>query len=716
MSWLCFFLGMNLLMIGAALVLPNAGWLVDKTGYTKCILTGKISQMPDFQYYSANIFHTAATAVSGRSAYEGYLYESLPADDLIQPDSDADAAVDSSHRANLRAAARASLDNGLLYKDNAHFWVYAENHADQSVYTNSDTDFVRTADGEITPPAGFDLVLLWNGERLTGDSDYLKNFRAYYTSAYDDIVFNGTLSGCTVAVAVASDVDTAVTQYLSNVYLLRSRLHQIRILAFFCTGLVVFTLILLTVALVRRRDKREFDRKIARFTGFFFVEIKLAVLLPTSAWCISALLYFMRTYLNGYGYDIDLFLFLMACFWAAYFFINDIVCNKREWYRNNIVNYILHRYHKHELQKPFQRALILRFKVLIAAEVVLIFLSCFFILLAGMHYGLSAFLISLFPIGIGIYLLIRYLDKYHRLISDLGFLVDHIAAMRTNAITAPLSLPPDSDFLSTAENLNTIQAGMEAAVSERLKSERMKIELITNVSHDIKTPLTSIISYVDLLSKIEGLPEEVNDYIRILRAKSERLKNMVQDIFEVSKATSGNLNIMIEEIDLAKLMRQTVADMDEQICASSLVFKLSIPDSPVLIQADGTKLYRVFQNVITNALRYSMDHTRVYLSLESNGKCATARIKNISAYDLTELSYDITERFVRGDPSRTGEGSGLGLSIAKSFTEACGGTFSIQLDADLFTAEITFPGTAVQPGSPPADNDPSADSDLHREE
>ena len=178
---------------------------------------------------------------------------------------------------------------------------------------------------------------------------------------------------------------------------------------------------------------------------------------------------------------------------------------------------------------------------------------------------------------------------------------------------------------------------------------------------------------------------------------------MVQDIFEVSKATSGNLNVTMEELDLAKLMRQTVADMDEQIAASTLHFKLAIPDTSVHIRADGTKLYRVFQNVITNALRYSMEHTRVYLSLESDGERATARIKNVSAYDLTELSYDITERFVRGDSSRTSEGSGLGLSIAKSFTEACGGTFAIQLDADLFTAEVTFPVTMPQPEPPAAD-------------
>lgn len=696
---MCFFLGVNLLITGAALVLPNVGWFMAKAGYAKCILSGNISDMPKFQYYSANIFHTAATAVSGRSAYEGYLYTPAPTDVLIQPDADTDAAADAAYRASLRAAARASLDNDLLYKDNPHFWVYAENRTEHAVYTNGDADTALAADGTITPPEGFRLVLLWNGERLTGDSDFLKNFRAYYTSAYDDIVFNGALSGCTVAVAVANDIDTAVTQYMSRVYSLRSELREIRAIALCAAGLVVLTLTLLATALVRRRDKREFDRRAARVTGFFFVEIKLVAALLIGMWMISALIYLLR----DYGYDLDMLVILVACMWAVYFFINDIVYHKREWYRNNIVNYILRRYRRHEMQKPFQRALISRLNALVAAEVVLVFLSGLFFLLAVTGGGFPVFLIGLLPLGIGVFLLIRYLDLYHRLVTDLGLIVDYIAAMKTDTITAPLSLSPDSDFRQAAENLNTIQAGMEIAVAERLKSERMKIELITNVSHDIKTPLTSIISYVDLLSKIEGLPEEVNDYIRILRAKSERLKNMVQDIFEVSKATSGNLNVTMEELDLAKLMRQTVADMDEQIAASTLHFKLAIPDTSVHIRADGTKLYRVFQNVITNALRYSMEHTRVYLSLESDGERATARIKNVSAYDLTELSYDITERFVRGDSSRTSEGSGLGLSIAKSFTEACGGTFAIQLDADLFTAEVTFPVTMPQPEPPAAD-------------
>ena len=231
---------------------------------------------------------------------------------------------------------------------------------------------------------------------------------------------------------------------------------------------------------------------------------------------------------------------------------------------------------------------------------------------------------------------------------------------------------------------------MEAALAERTKSERMKVELVANVSHDLKTPLTSIVSYIELLKQEEELPEHVKDYIRILGEKSERLGTMVQDVFEVSKAASGQLPVMLEELDFGKLLRQTLADMDTQIEKSGLVLRAYIPEEPVMIRADGQRLYRVFQNLLQNALQYSLKGSRIYLSLSAAGGQAQAVVKNTSAVEL-DAELDFTERFVRGDASRTDGGSGLGLSIARSFTEACGGRLRIKVDADLFTAEVTFP-------------------------
>lgn len=178
--------------------------------------------------------------------------------------------------------------------------------------------------------------------------------------------------------------------------------------------------------------------------------------------------------------------------------------------------------------------------------------------------------------------------------------------------------------------------------------------------------------------------------MQILGEKSERLKTMVQDVFEVSKAASNQLPVNLEQLDLGKLLRQTLADMNVQISQSGLAMRTTIPEEPVMIVADGQRLYRVFQNLIQNALKYSLNGSRIFLTLTDEGSVAVANIKNTSGVELDD-GVDFTERFVRGDASRTDGGSGLGLSIARSFTEACGGTFKVELNADLFTVTVVFP-------------------------
>ncbi len=282
------------------------------------------------------------------------------------------------------------------------------------------------------------------------------------------------------------------------------------------------------------------------------------------------------------------------------------------------------------------------------------------------------------------------LKKNRRLAVDIGLLTDRILAVREGSLEGELVLSEDTDLQEAADSLNQIQKGMETALAEQVKSERMKVELVTNVSHDIKTPLTSIISYAELLRQEKELPQHVKEYIQILGEKAERLRGIVQDVFEISKATSGQLPMQMEMLDMGKLLRQTLADMNDQISQSTLVIRTSIPEQPVSVTADGQRLYRVFQNLLQNALRYSLEGSRVYLSLTEEDGRAVARIKNTSGVELAD-SKDFTERFVRGDESRTDGGSGLGLSIAKSFTEACGGSLTVETDADLFTVTVSFP-------------------------
>ena len=329
------------------------------------------------------------------------------------------------------------------------------------------------------------------------------------------------------------------------------------------------------------------------------------------------------------------------------------------------------------MTKPFQKQMMARYYALLLWETALILLS---------------FIVPLMIVTIPalIYINYRYSKKLGATVNDMGKLIDQISEVKSGNLTHPLILPADTDMNAAAQNLNNIQAGINKAVEEQVKSERMKIELITNVSHDIKTPLTSIIGYVDLLKQEDGLPDYIKDYINVLALKSERLKNMVQDIFDVSKAASGNIDLNLAVLDLGKLIEQTLADMNEEINSSKLVFKTEIPEKPVYINADGRRMYRVFQNLIKNALQYSLEGSRVFVSLQVLDGKAVAELKNVSKYEIDVEKADITERFVRGDASRSTEGSGLGLSIVKSFTNACGGDFSVSVDADLFCAKIVF--------------------------
>ncbi len=239
--------------------------------------------------------------------------------------------------------------------------------------------------------------------------------------------------------------------------------------------------------------------------------------------------------------------------------------------------------------------------------------------------------------------------------------------------------------------LQNINEEIDKRMEEQIKSERMKVALVTNVSHDLKTPLTSIISFIDLLSKEEDLSETSRDYVRILQEKSERLKNIVNDLFELAKSTSGEAVVVHENLDLTKLIRQTLADMEDVITASQLPIKLILPEYPVIIYADGKKLYRVFQNVIDNAIKYALRGTRIIIEMSLTEEQVVVWIKNIAGYEMNFTEQEILQRFFRGDQSRSTEGSGLGLSIAESFTKVSGGEFSIEIDGDMFKTAIKFP-------------------------
>lgn len=246
------------------------------------------------------------------------------------------------------------------------------------------------------------------------------------------------------------------------------------------------------------------------------------------------------------------------------------------------------------------------------------------------------------------------------------------------------------DFKDFAESLNNINEGLSVAINEKMKSERFKTELITNVSHDIKTPLTSIINYVDLIKKEEPENENIKEYIDVLDRQSSRLKKLIEDLMEASKASTGNLAVNLSVCEAGVLLSQTVGEFDERLKAVGLTPVVGIPEAPVKIMADGRHLWRVFDNLMNNICKYSQNGTRVYLDVSEKDGKAKITFKNISKYELNITGEELTERFVRGDKSRNTEGSGLGLSIARSLTELQGGELKIDIDGDLFKVTLTF--------------------------
>ncbi|WML32902.1 HAMP domain-containing sensor histidine kinase [Clostridium sp. OS1-26] len=246
-------------------------------------------------------------------------------------------------------------------------------------------------------------------------------------------------------------------------------------------------------------------------------------------------------------------------------------------------------------------------------------------------------------------------------------------------------------FNAFKKEIESIQKGFKKAVNEEVKSQRMKTELITNVSHDLKTPLTAIITYVDLLKDENLSVEKRKEYLNTLDRKSQRLQELIEDLFEVSKATSGNINLNIVDVDVVDLMKQTLLELDDKILKASLIIKTNYPKSKIILHLDSQRIFRVFENLIINITKYAMKGSRVYIDIVSKEDKVEITLKNMAANEIDFNVDEIAERFVRGDKARTADGSGLGLAIAKSFVELQGGELNISVDGDLFKVTITFP-------------------------
>ena len=301
----------------------------------------------------------------------------------------------------------------------------------------------------------------------------------------------------------------------------------------------------------------------------------------------------------------------------------------------------------------------------------------------------------LFVITIGTTVLILILFAWKtyrsRLSREMGLLMEQIHTMAEGSMESRIAEVSEKSLLYPAfAELENIESAMQKSVEKQMQAERLKIDLITNVSHDLKTPLTSMVGYTDLLKK-EDLTPAAQDYVEVISAKQEQLKEMIQSLFELSKSTSGTEKFQMERMDMKRLLEQTLADMDDAIAQSGLSFRTALGEEPLPFLGDNGKMYRVVQNLVENILKYSLEGTRVYIDAGKENGEIFVTMKNISAYEMNFKAEEMMERFVRGDESRTSEGHGLGLAIASSYTANMGGRMELATDGDLFKVTLHFP-------------------------
>lgn len=446
--------------------------------------------------------------------------------------------------------------------------------------------------------------------------------------------------------------------------------------------IIFFVLLIFSIRyLSKYKVKSKFIEEIINKLKIYPIEYKVGVaILAWIMWNITSNIQY--SYNNGYNNYI-IRLNLSSIVWltiivAIFYFLVRIIIdnyNERTLFSNNITIRIWN-----YLSDVMKRGSIIRTLLIMTSLYIVIGLFLFF---------MSAVL-YIWPIGVlaGLILTIVYIVL---LIKNLVYLDKIMVGAKAGAegkLNYKIDEKGRGHLRELAHDINNIKEGLKKSVENEMKSENMKTELITNVSHDLKTPLTSIINYIDLLKRENIEPESARDYVSILDKKSQRLKVLIEDLFEASKAASGAMELNITKIDVGQLLKQALGENDERFIESKLEVKLNIPNEKIFINGDGKRLYRVFENLIFNIVKYSLTNTRVYIDMFKENDEVTIVMKNISAYELSFDTNEITNRFKRGDDSRSTEGSGLGLAIAKSIIELHNGSFKIEVDGDLFKSII----------------------------
>lgn len=531
----------------------------------------------------------------------------------------------------------------------------------------------------------------------TGDEDFyvdnentetniLENADDYTTTELDD-------SGMTIFIAPKSDfLNTNAAAYTSNYHKFRFAISASIISSILS---VIFIVYLFIVCGCHSDSNNVHYRSKTKYFGKIHTEVYFLIMFAVLT-CASVIIYLMYSDLFFESvrmtYLVGTFL-LMILFALGFGSVLEVVIKfkTKSFLEDSLINkfikWLITQYHKTAMYRSYcEKSMGSKLEsrtVKIVIAVIICLIICLFNPLSSGTIMFNWFILVVCALIIGVCEYRNFKDY-----RQLNILSKQIDSLGKNEELEE-KIESDSSLYNDSKKLEMISSAIKESVEEQIKSERMKIELIANVSHDLKTPLTSIIGYIDLLKKID-MNDEASSYVKIIDKKSEKLKSIVADVFTLAKATSG-IDINMEKLDFVMLFNQAFADAYDKINASGKVIKTDIAESSAYIMGDGEKLYRVFQNLIDNALNYSMDGTRIFIKIYKQKDNIIFETKNVSSYPIEFTADEIVERFARGDKSRTDGGSGLGLSIAKSFTEACGGIFKIELDADVFKTIVSMP-------------------------
>lgn len=670
---------------------------LSKEGYGT--LSGNVYYLTEFREYISYLYQQGMLAFAGVGDDQGIALKSSGAAEI-------QAQILENFRWEL-----GQLSDDILYYIDAPSKVNSAvlndtDYTNSGILTNISYPIFSAQDKHLLLPEDVSLCCYWDGR-----NDKLRFFefssgkymQEIYLNINDYGIFQykpvtGSAQKIQLVFAINNKADyTKYSSFMMREWAQQAEGYRYQLMVIFSSG--VLTLLFGFLSLISCKHSKAAKEEYGRLSGKIWLEAKLIL--------IALLAYLWYAYRLGYVLaDLTERSFITPYLWLylligsmGYLLWTDLrIGGKEVFLRSVFVRFFLS-VRDYARSLPWQRKILNIFWATMISGIFLCLSGTLLLLITidiQGYYGIysnaftSTFIVLTCISYLAGILVLLYSIRLHRFTKDCNALVGKISDLQKGNSSLPLQLSCRSLLAKAAGDINDLESGIDNAIEQRNRSNQMRVELITNVSHDLKTPLTSIINYADLLCE-EDLPQPAGDYAHALSEKAYRLKNMVQDVFDLSKATSGNLPVEKHRLDLAKLIRQTLADMDEKISATSLVFKLNITDEPLMIEADGDKLYRVFQNLFVNAIQYSLDYSRVHIQLSADNGFAVAKIKNTSKGELDFDPAEIVERFVRSDSSRTTEGSGLGLSIVQSFTETCGGTFHIDIDADMFTACVRFP-------------------------